>query len=256
MESGIFLIMGRRNSWLFISAFILLFGCKKAEDRTCWKSSGSVTEREFQLADFQELEVNEQLHVNVIPDTISSVKIRCGSNLINMVEADVVNGKLILKSKNKCRFLRYKSDRITIEVRAKKLTAIYFHGSDSLVFKDTMLVDDFNLQLNEGAGSVKLLLKGNRINVENSVGWGDVTLSGSANFFRAKLEGNGYFDSRNLLVNDSISLISKSAIVSRVNATNCVLKAQLFAKGDIFYYGQPLSIKKIELGEGNLVYKE
>jgi hypothetical protein len=67
------------------------------------------------------------------------------------------------------------------------------------------------------------------------------------------MSGNGYFDSRNFIVQDSISVISNSSTISKLNTDSCILKAQLKSIGDVWYYGYPLQIWKEEFGAGKLV---
>jgi hypothetical protein len=238
--------------FLVIASFV---SCKKAEDRTCWKSSGKTSEREVFVNDFSRLEVFEHLAVRLVKDTVCKAVIKGGEHLLKLIEITEKDDFLVLENKNRCRFLRYKNGQINIELHYKTLSEIYFRGTDSLISNDVLEFNQFKITLQDGAGSINLRVNGNSMNIENPHGWGDITLKGNLNSLRLDMDGNGFFNTRQLVVSDSINVLSKSSVISFLNAQTPKLKAEVSGSADIWCFGVPNILLKNEYGKGKLVFK-
>lgn len=241
---------------IFLTVFISVISCKKPEDRSCLKKSGENSKKILYPGDFTRLYLKEHLNYVMVQDTINYVVIDGGKNLVDFVDCAIIDNELVVSNNNKCKFLRYKTGKITVEIHFKTIEHIIFQGTEFLTNRSNWIFSQMSIVLKDAGGSMNLTnFTGNTLNLVNSHGWGDITLSGHVNYFRANLEGNGYFDSRNFTVQDSISLISNSSIISKLKASDCLLKAELKASGDVWYYGIPSKIWKEELGSGRLIDK-
>ncbi len=232
----------------------LVFSCKKSNERACLKKSGDNTKRIVNPGDFSRVYLKEHLSYVMIQDTANYVVVDGGENLVGFVNCAIDGDELVVSNENKCKFLRYKTGKITVEIHFINLTSLVYQGTELLTNRNNWNFNQISIELKDTGGTMDLTnFNGNSLKLLNSHGWGDITLSGSANFLRADMLGNGYFDSRNFNVQDSISVISNSSTISKLNSNSCLLKAQLKSSGDIWYYGYPLQIWKEELGEGELV---
>ena len=101
----------------------------------------------------------------------------------------------------------------------------------------------------------KLYLNAKSVNFLIPHGWGDFILKGFTKTFRVDIDGSGYFDTRELQVQDSISILSISPILSKINAENCKLKVELNGEGDLWYYGIPTALLKNEYSKGRVINK-
>jgi hypothetical protein len=237
---------------LFI--LLLVFSCKKPDERACLKKSGENTKKIVNPGAFTQVYLKEHLNYVMVQDTTNYVVIDGGENLVGFVDCSIVYGQLVISNNNKCKFLRYKTGKITVEIHFINLTSLVYQGTELLTNRNNWNFDQMSIVLKDAAGSMNLTnFSGNKLNLVNSHGWGDITLDGSVNYFRAEMEGNGYFDSRNFSVLDSISVISNSSTISKLNSANCLLKAQLKAMGDVWYVGFPNQVWKEELGSGKLI---
>lgn len=242
--------------WFFITFCFLIVSCEKANERACLKKSGDVTSKILNPGEFTRLYLKEHLNYVLVQDTVTYVVIKGGKNLIDFVECSISENELTISNNNKCKFLRYKTGTITAEIHFKSISYLTYQGTQILENRSDWNFNELIILLKDAGGSMVLSnFHGKSFNLFNSHGWGDITLSGSADYFLADLNGNGYFDSRNFSVKDSISLITNSSTLSKLNASNCLLKAQLRATGDIWYYGFPIQIWKQELGSGKLIDK-
>ena len=240
--------------YLFLPIIFFALACKKPNERSCLKKSGNQTKKIINPGDFSRVYLKEHLNFVLVQDSVNYLVVEGGENLIDFVDYSIIDNELIISENNKCKFLRYKTGELNVEIHFKSIEKITFQGTELLTNRNDWNFNHLSILLKDSGGSIKLSkVYGNSINVVNSHGWGDITLSGSVNYFRAEMAGNGYFDSRELMVIDSISVLSNSSTISKMNADSSLLKAQLKAIGDVWYFGHPTQIWKEELGTGKLV---
>lgn len=233
----------------------IAFSCKKANERTCWKGSGNKASKTIQVGDFSKLKLREHLKYELIQDSLFQVEINGYENLNDLISTEIVDGELTIQNHNKCNFLRYKKSDITVKVHFKNLSEITFMGSDSLTNIGTLHFDFMKISLDEGGGSMRLNVLGNSMNVENPHGWGDITLEGQLDHIRLDMDGDGYFDTRNLTVNEA-SVLTKTSSLCKLNGNGAKLKVEINNTGDIWYYGIPTAIYTHLYGTGKLIHKE
>jgi hypothetical protein len=183
------------------------------------------------------------------------MEVIAGENLVNFIDWTVVDGKLEIWNRNKCPFLRYKKDGVTLKIHFSALSKLIYWGSELLTNKDTIQTNHLDVLMNDGAGDLDLTVEANSINVVNPHGFSNIALGGMCNFLRLDIDGYGRFDARQMLVSDSISVMYASNGISYLTANQVKLKAELSSTGDIWYYGQPSVIDKLRYSTGDLIQK-
>lgn len=241
---------------IFLVSILLffVFSCRKANERKCWKSAGPFAEKVIQLGDFNCLFLKEHLRYTLIQDSTNQIVIKGGYNMIDWIEVNTENGLVSIRSKNKCNFFR-KYAVVDVEIHYTSMINIVFEGTESLTCLDTMKTNYLALTLKDGGGSMHMLVNAIDILTDQTHGWGDLTIAGKTNTSRYQLTGDGFIDATQLLVKDSISFISYSSTIQKINTNNCKLKSEINGIGDIWYYGQPTSIYNREYGKGKLINK-
>ena len=242
----------------FVLIIPLIFSsCKKQADLSCFKITGSIIDKIIPLGSFTQLDLGPNIHYELIKDTANFIEISAGENLVNFISSDIEAGKLIIKNNNKCRFLRYKTEKIVVEIHFSVLDFIFYHGSELLFSKDTLdfSSSDLTIDANETSGSINLKLKAKTIYLNNSYGTPDIELAGTCDFFTIDISANGTFSAKNLFVKDSIYLRSASSLYSELQSTNCKLKAELSGIGDVGYFGIPSGILTNYYNSGRLIDK-
>jgi hypothetical protein len=241
---------------LVFGLLVLLFSnCKKANERTCWKSAGEQTTKIIPVSAFEKLELYEHIKYTLIQDSLDFIEIKAGKNLIDLIEISSENSILKIENLNKCNFLGYQKRKVAVEIHVRNLKEIYFKGTDSLVNKGILNLSNLNVEIEDGAGSIDFNINAESLNFIVPHGWGDFKLKGLTKFFRVDIDGSGYFDTRELQVQDSISILSISPILSKINAENCKLKVELNGEGDLWYYGIPTALLKNEYSKGRVINK-
>ena len=243
--------------FFLMTSFIFLLSCKKQSDRSCLKNTGSIIEKNIHLPSFSELDLGQNIHYELVQDTVNFVEISAGENLINFISTEINAEKLSIQNNNKCGFLRYKTEKISVKIHFSDLDLIYYHGSEPLLSKDTLDLSSSDLTLNadESSGSINLKLKAKTIHLNNSNGTPDIELAGSCDFFSIDISANGTFLAKNLFVKDSIYLRSSSSLYSELKSSNCKLKAELSGVGDVGYFGVPSIILTNYYNSGRLIDK-
>lgn len=238
---------------LFVSIISLFFSCKKAENRSCYKSSGEHASLIIALPDFNQLTLLKKLDYTLIQDSLNYLKVIGGKNLLNFIEfEEIEKGHIQISNKNKCNFLRDLSSSIMVEIHYKKIDNLRYEGSGKLTNRDTLNFTNFNFLIVDCSGSVYLNLKANTLKAEIAEGFGDFTLCGTADYANLIVRSNGYGHAENLQAT-TIAVINKSPGDLYINADNSTLTGYVAGSGNIYYKGIP-SMKNVEeISSGRLI---
>jgi Ca2+-binding RTX toxin-like protein len=237
-----------------ISIFItLLFSCKKAEDRSCFKSIGEEAVLDVPVSNFTELYLLQNLNYTLVADTTPFIRLKGGRNLLNFISADVQDGILSIENKNRCNFLRKYDRLVDVEIHYVQLNRVDYRGSHDLSSLDTIFGDFFNLRFAGSSGNAYLLVNTNFINGFVNDGSGDYYFTGKTNVAHIQAYHNGFADVRNLDVSESLEITTRSSRRVLCHADGIPLKVTISGTGDVQYTGTPSGIELIRTGSGNLV---
>lgn len=239
---------------LIAFSLLLVVSCKKAEDRTCFKSWGNETTKEIPLVDFSKLELKEHMEFVLIQDSLNKLVVKAGENMVNLIKAEENEfGFLQIRNESKCRFLRNKKKVVQVEIHFTTLTDLNFGGTEKLTNQGILALNDFKLTIRDGAGPVVLRLNANHVDADVTHGNGDYTLIGNANSARISAKSNGYCDVTGLLVQNSIFVVSETVCPMKINANGLAIEGYQKESGDIYYVGTPAGINVVQTGEGKVL---
>lgn len=241
-----------RNSLVLLLMGLLVFACKKPENRTCFKLLGSETTKEIPLASFDRLDLREHVEYVLIQDSLDKVVLKGGKNLLNLIEVKSESGLLTIENKNRCGFLRNAKKVVVAEIHFTKLLNIRFIGTEPLRTQGTIHTDYFTFYSRDGAGDVTLDLNAIEINAEANHGWCNFTLTGVTQKARICAKSNSYCDVSGLTVTDSLYVASETVGDIKVNANNLMIYGYITQSGNILYRGTPLGIDVLCNGTGTV----
>lgn len=241
-----------RSSFLFVLVGILVFSCKKPENRTCFKLLGPETIKEIPLASFDRLDLREHVEFVLIQDSLDKVVLKGGKNLLNLIEATVSNGSLMIENKNRCGFLRNAKKIVIAEIHFTKLINIRFIGTEPLRSQGTIYTDFFTFYSRDGAGDVTLDVNAIHIDAEANHGWCNFTLTGTTQTARICAKSNSYCDVTGLVVTDSIYVASETVGDIKINANNLLIHGYITESGNILYKGTPVGQDVLMNGTGGV----
>lgn len=244
----------KNSYWFILAVFLLLFSCKKAEDRSCWKSSGAVDTLVYTISDFDSLRLHEKLNFELVQSNQPKLEIIGGENLINHVKLDSLGDVLSISNANKCAFLRSYKEAVKVRIHLPTLRYIYTDISEELSNEGVLTYPNLFLLAHSGAGRIDLNVDANRVFLDASYGNVDFNLSGQLNSLGLSVKSNAYGDTRDLKVKYQIEVFSNTVGDLHINAENTnLVKAELIYKGDVYLYGTPIAIEKTIEGEGSLI---
>lgn len=234
---------------IVLLGFFWVSACKKPEDRSCFKRSGELSDRTVFLGNFNRLDLRERMQFVLIQDSLNKVVIQGGKNLLNLVEVTETDGLVTIINKNRCNYLRNYAVP-TVEIHFTRLINLNFEGTELLYNEDTLITDYLSLTLKDGGGKVDLKVNALDIKVENTYGWGNLTLQGATQTLRANLMGDGFFDMQHINVTNTLKILSVSSRDQYIRAEGIPLHAQIEGIGNILYWGEPSAISAISMEKG------
>ncbi len=242
-------------SFLFI-LLSLLFSCKKAEDRTCWKGRGKETTKEFSMEGIESLKLGRNIRFVLIQDSTNKVVIKTGDKLINFIRFSTLNKELEIQNENDCHFLRYGNNDVVVELHFTTIRKIYFEGSEPLSNEGQLSLGYLYLIANDNAAEIKLNLNVDSLYLSNPYAWPIVQLSGNSKYCQINIDGDAKINLRNFTVENEFKYASESSQLGEINIQNAFkFIGQLRGNGDVNYYGESVEFYKSEIGKGRFIKK-
>lgn len=193
---------------------------------------------------FHSINMEGNVDVFIYYDTVSSVRVEAGENLIDYIETSVIGDELyIYEAPNNV----VNAKPIRVYLTMDSLENVHMEGSGDLDVND-MNADHLNV-LSIGSGDANFEIDATSINYENT-GSGNVRFTGTVNTLNVFLEGSGDYKGKYMYSNDANVEIEGSGDAF-VHATNSLI-ATISGSGDIVYYGNPSSVTTSVTGSGNV----
>jgi hypothetical protein len=234
--------------------FILL-SCTKEEDRSCFKSIGTVISKEINFAPLEELVLKSDITYVLFRDNLDKIILKGGKNLLNFVATNQTGKQLTIENNNECSFLRDYKDDIVVEIHFSTLKKIAFGGSKKILNFSPLQLDSLWIDAFDGSGVIQLNVQTNYLKLSSDFGYTDFLINGTSNYLLCYLGGSSYAGLYDLAVNDSITVVSNSQRDILVKPASIRLKAQLNQSGNVLYKGIPSSIFYTRFGKGELINK-
>lgn len=238
----------------FILALLLVVSCKKKEDRTCWKVAGDQITINRDLEDFNQLFLGPHLDYVLIQDSMNYIEIEGAENLVNLVESTIEDGLLSITNKNRCNFLRsYKTKMLKVKIHFSNIINVEYQGTENLINEGVLNVPYFTLLIKDGAGPVVLNVNSQFFFGSVTHGYGDLTLHGTIDYLNLNLASNGFCNTKETVINDSLDVISSTPVDCSVNMNNIPVHLEIRGSGNILQYGYPSTLKINQYGTGRLI---
>jgi len=239
-----------RKSIFLILIVFALFSCKKEEQWDCFKGTGKVTSEVRNIESFESIILNDNINLFICQDTCYSCKVEAGENLLPKIKTEVNNNILEISNKNTFNWVRSFKTPINVFLTFPKLYYVEYNGSGNIECEDTLSLDSIRVDSWDGSGSIHMMVntKISRFNLHT--GPADLNVSGSSGVNYVYSAGNGKADLSGLY-SGYIFITSKSTNETYVNVSK-ELEAWIDYVGNIYYKGNPYSVKKKYTGSGRL----
>ncbi len=237
------------NLLFFIFLLVIVSSCKKAEDRSCFKSKGKEISREISVdQDIDSLKLYDNLFYTLIQGDEAKIVLSGGENLLSHIEILADDGTLSIRNNNKCNFLRSYKNKIHALIYVDSIRFIYYEGAKELKSEGTLSSNELRLVITDGAGDVDLTLKNGYTSAVVTHGFGNFTLRGETLTAFLSCNTNSYCDTRSFITTGALFVNSNTVGNMRINANTDYLEATIQQRGNVEYIGDPNT--KIVKGEG------
>jgi len=242
-----------------IAYVFLLISCNSEKAGDCFQTTGKIIQQEIALDTFDKILVNRDIELIVEEGTTQKVVIETGKNLLNDVEAIVIDGKLILTDNNTCNYVRdYGITKVYItspnitEIRSSTQYDISSKGvlmyptltilSEDYNAPDTFTVGNFRLQLDNISFNVVFN------NLSNCYVSGNTT-----NLNITYASGTSRFEGRNLIA-QKVYIWNRSSNDMIINPIQQIT-GKISGTGDVICINEPPIVDVEEQYKGRLIFE-
>lgn len=238
---------------VYILILMLLFSCNSENASDCFQSSGTMVQQEVTVSGFDKILVNRDIELIIKEGAEQKVVIETGKNLLNDVEAVVVEGKLILTDNNACNYVRnygitkvYVSSPNITEIRSS--TQYDVRSDGVLTYPSiTILAEDYSAPGTFISGNFRLEIDNSSFfAVFNNLS--NCFISGKTNNLNITLaSGTSRFEAQNL--------IAQNVVFWNRSSNDIIVNPQQSLTGRISGTGNVISVNHPPLVDVQEVYK-
>ncbi len=238
---------------IYISVLFLIFACDSENAGDCFQKTGSIIQQEVSVDVFDKILVNRDIELIIKEGATQKVVIETGENLLNDVEAIVIDRKLTLTDNNTCNYVRnYGITKVYItspniaEIRSS--TQYDVRSDGMLTYPNlTVLSEDFGVPDTFTNGNFRLQIDNNSFSlVFNNLS--NCFISGKTNSLNITFAaGTSRFEGRHLIA-ENVQIWNRSS-------NDMIINPQLGIKGLISGTGNVISVNRPPIVEVEEVYK-
>lgn len=244
---------------IYIVLVVFCISCDNENAGDCFQTSGSIVQNEVSLDTFNKILVNRDIELIIKTGAEQKVIIETGDNLMNDVDAVVVDSKLILTDNNNCNYVRdygitkvYVTSPNITEIRSSTQYNISSDGvltypsltvlSEDFNEPDSFTVGNFNLEIDNI--SFRLVFN----NLSNAFISGETT-----NLNITFASGASRFEGRNLVA-QNVNIWNRSSNDMIINPQQ-EIKGKISGTGNVICVHRPPIIEVEEQYKGRLIFE-
>ena len=227
----------------------LLFAVLLFTLQSCHKISGNgpVIANNYNFQGFTSIYSGLDGDVYYTQDSVYKIEVHAQSNIMNVIEVNVVNGELQLAYQKFTALGQH--DRVIVYISAPSIEGLGVNGSGNLYALQPVSSANMNLKVN-GSGDVNIFSYTGTNLSANISGSGRIAISGgTVNSEDLHISGSGTLDLLNISAFDVTTHTSGSGNMT-VHAVN-TLNVRISGSGDVYYTGNPAVYSSIS-GSGTL----
>ena len=195
---------------------------------------------------YESIELIGSLDVELVKGIEGVIKVEAEENLLEYIQTQVSNSRLIIKVKKGYDVRPSLRKRIVVTVPFEHISGLSLVGSGNLESTDILKTDQFTASLS-GSGDINLNIRSKRI-IAELAGSGDLKLLGNTDYFEASLDGSGDISAYQMSTKTALVSLAGSGDIQLFVTEN--LDASIAGSGDIDYKGNPLKVEKSIIGSG------
>ena len=131
---------------IIIISAVLLIGCNKPNERSCWKGAGKMISETRELANKTVINIFDDADVILIQDNLNYIEVESYSNLASFIETKSIDTAIEIRNLNRCNFIRDKSIQNTITIHFSDIQTLNLYGTGKVNFMGEIIQN--NLEIN------------------------------------------------------------------------------------------------------------
>ena len=215
----------------------------------CFKSTGEIIRQSREVQSFHAIDVEEKVDVVIRQDSVFSVEVEAGENIIDGITTEFTDGTLFISNENKCNWVRSYNHPMVVYVTVPELTTITQHGNGNIRSTGLLVMDTLDAEV-WNSGNITLNVQSTQMYVRQHVSVGDVTLTGTVDNLYVYNNGNAFCRSQGLVA-ETAQVDSRGTGDTHVFVDN-LLEYGITGRGNIYLYGAATA-SGTTTGAGNLI---
>lgn len=243
---------------IYILSLALIFACNSEDAGDCFQTTGSIIQSDITVSPFEKILVNRDVELILKEGADYKVTIETGENLLNDVEAIVVDNELQLTDNNTCNYVRgYGITKVFVaapNIKQIRSSTQYNISSDGvlnytnlqLISEDfnapgSFTVGDFRMNVN----STELKITANNISSFYITG---VTENLTVGFY----SGSGRFEGENLIA-QTVEIYHRGTN-DMIVSPQLAITGEIRSTGNVIAVNHPLTVEVTEFYTGELIF--
>jgi len=229
----------------------LCSGCTK-DDGSCINSTGKIIRENRVALPFHFVEVHDNINLFLTQDTaLTSISVEAGENLISGITTEIDSGRLVLRNRNSCNWLRSFSVPVNVYLTFTKLDTVLFRAAGNVTCTNTWTNDSIFFKVIEGAGLISLDLNMFKSFIHIQYGTVRLDVAGFSQVTFISSQGYGPLHAEDL--------VSKFTYVYTFSPNDVFVYAseqlgvEIANIGNVYFRGNPGDIKAEIYGSGKLI---
>jgi hypothetical protein len=231
----------------FLSA---VSSCKKS-GTNCFTNTGDIITESRPVSDFDTIIARENADIILTQDSINSIEVEAGRNIINGITTVIENRQLMIGNTNICNWVRSYDKPLNVHVHVKNLRKIYYLSAGNITSTNFLTPDSFMLDVWGGCGSIILSLNVNTGYIYEHLGTADITIKGRIIYNSVVAGDFGPLDLRE--VSTDFTYVTNSGTNDCFINSSKFLDATILSIGNIYYTGDPDTVRAHISGTGRLI---
>lgn len=238
--------------YIILSFVIVCSGCKKPAVCDCFKSTGNTSSEIRNIeTNFTDIYLSENINLILTQDSVKSITVESGSNLLPKIITMVEGGILFIRDENKCNWVRKLDNYSNVYISLPELTHIQYTGTGCINTTNTFNLNVFTIDVWDGSGKVEMNINAKESHFNFHLGPGSLYVSGNSGVNYLYSNGQGFMYCENLVTGYNF--------VSNCGTGDCYIQADkeigysISNVGSIYYTGNPYSVSGENTGRGQII---
>lgn len=243
------------KSYLIIITFLVMIlaiatGCSK-DDGICAGSTGKVIIESRPVSTFHFVEVWDNINLFLTQDTnATGLEIEAGENLIDGITTETERGRLIIRNRNTCNWLRSFKVPVNVYLRYRSLDTLITHAAGNISGMNTWTGNAIWITVEEGGGKIDLDINVAKSYITLKYGTFAVDLKGFSQVTFISDLGYGPLHAENLY--SKFTYIYTASPNDIFVTAHVQITAEIRNVGNVYYHGDPQSVSTQLFGGGRL----